>query len=62
MAYQVTAKTVFRAGWGISYGTTPDNNQGTQLLTSGNPIYPKSFGYEAMTLATGLPRTTDQIA
>ncbi len=62
MAYQINRKTVFRAGWGISYGTTADNNQGTQMITAGNPIYPATFGDAAMVLSTGLPRTADQIA
>jgi hypothetical protein len=62
VAYQIDAETVFRAGWGISYGSTPDNNQGTQGITGGNPIYPTSFGEAAMKMSTGLPRTADQIA
>ena len=62
IAYQIDSKTVLRAGWGISYGTTADNNQGTQLMSGGNPIFPAGFGDPAMTLSKGLPYTADQIA
>jgi hypothetical protein len=62
VAYQMAPKTVLRAGWGISYGTTPDNNQGTQSISSGNPISPSAFGNPAVILSQGIPLTADQIA
>jgi hypothetical protein len=62
VAYQISPKTVLRAGWGISYGSTPDNNQGTQQISSGNPIFPAAFGEAAMKLSQGLPHTAEQIA
>ncbi len=62
LAYQITPKTVFRAGWGISYGTTASNNQASGLASGSNPLYPAGFGLPAMVLSTGIPLTTEQIA
>jgi Carboxypeptidase regulatory-like domain/TonB-dependent Receptor Plug Domain len=58
LAYQVTPKTVFRAAWGIAYGSSPTLGQGTGR-TDGvgwNSISftTSSFGDPAMLLRNGL--------
>ncbi len=52
-AYQITPKTVFRAGWGISYGQTATDN-GTILISGG-----ASFGFTAPSYGE-VWRTLDQ--
>jgi len=56
-AYQVNAKTVFRAGWGIVYNGTPDNNGATANMTVPAPFSSGAFGQPAMILHNGLPFT-----
>ena len=56
-AYQVTPKTVFRAGWGIIYGGTADSNGSVSRISTPNPFSSPSFGQPAMMLSTGLPFT-----
>jgi hypothetical protein len=56
-AYQITPKTVLRAGLGIVYAGTPDSNGATSSTTSVNPIASTSFGQPIMTLQTGVPFT-----
>jgi len=62
LAYQITPKTVLRAGFGIAYSGTPQYNLAGGVVSATNPFGPSSDpGREAMTLATGLPLTTQQI-
>jgi hypothetical protein len=54
-AYQITPKTVFRAGWGISYGQTGSNN-GMSIISSGSTAFsPPSYGAAWRTLSQGAP-------
>jgi hypothetical protein len=52
-AYQITPKTVFRAGVGIAYGSTSAENRLSYSIASNNPHVASSYGYEAMTLEDG---------
>ncbi len=55
LAYQITPKTVFRAGAGVSYYTTSDNGLNS-YSTGSEYIYSAStYGTPAYTLASGLP-------
>jgi hypothetical protein len=62
LAYQFSPKTVIRAGWGLSYGSTPQYNfiTNTPIVGVGyNQLvfFPTSFGDPAVTLQGGLPYT-----
>jgi hypothetical protein len=55
-AYQITPKTVLRAGWGIVYSALGDSNGATQGgLSIPNAVLAPSFGQPVMTLAQGIP-------
>ncbi len=54
-AYQITPKTVLRAGWGISYGQTAPNNFWSMRFGSYVPFGAPSFGDPAMILKDGVP-------
>jgi hypothetical protein len=54
-AYQITSKTVFRAGWGISYGQTAPNNFWSMRFGSYVPFGAPSYGDPAMLLKDGVP-------
>ena len=59
VAYQIDAKTVLRAGWGITYAQTPQYNFITNTPIVGDGfnqlVYnPVSYGDPAVTLRTGL--------
>jgi hypothetical protein len=55
-AYQITPKTVLRAGFGIVYNGTA-NGGGAASASSSNPFSSPAFGDPAMVLANGLPFT-----
>jgi hypothetical protein len=55
-AYQITPKTVIRAGFGVVYNGTA-NGGGTASASSSNPFASPSFGAPSMVLANGLPFT-----
>jgi hypothetical protein len=67
IAYQITPKTVLRAGWGITYGTTSNFNYVTSSLGGGAIGYNSisfvapGFGTPAATFAQGLPYTQAQL-
>ena len=62
LAYQITPKTVLRAGFGIAYTGTPQYNLAGGVVSATNPFGPNSEpGREVMTLAGGLPLTAEQI-
>jgi hypothetical protein len=54
-AYQITPKTVFRAGAGISYGQTASENRTSQNFASTNPYERPSYGDPARLLRDGAP-------
>jgi hypothetical protein len=55
-AYQITPKTVFRAGFGIVYsGTAANNNSGSGLAGSSATTLAPSFGIPVTTLVQGIP-------
>jgi hypothetical protein len=55
-AYQITKKTVFRAGFGIVYsGTATNNNSAGNLAGSTATTSPTTFGVAVTTLAQGIP-------
>jgi hypothetical protein len=54
-AYQITPKTVFRAGWGISYGQTAPNNFWSMRFGSYVPFGAPAYGDPAMLLKDGVP-------
>jgi hypothetical protein len=57
-AYQITPKTVFRAGFGIVYSSTAaNNNSAGGLAGSTASTVPSSFGVPVTTLAQGLPES-----
>ena len=66
-AYQIDSKTVFRAGWGLTYGpTSPFNYIGGIIGGSTNEYNSLSFvspgfGTPAATFAQGLPYTQAQL-
>jgi outer membrane receptor protein involved in Fe transport len=55
LAYQITPKTVLRAGWGISYGQTAPNNFWSRRFGSYVPFSAPSYGEPAMLLEDGVP-------
>lgn len=56
VAYQINAKTVLRAGWGIVYNATGDANGATQGgLTAPQAVNSPAFGDSVMTLRNGIP-------
>jgi hypothetical protein len=55
VAYKFTPKTVFRGGWGISYGQTPANMSQLQSMDSNNPFSSPSYGDYAILLKNGPP-------
>ena len=68
-AYQIDSKTVFRAGWGLTYGSTSDGNyiSNTSIIGGGTIGYnaisfvAPGFGLPAATFAQGLPYTQAQL-
>src|SRR5579871_5143064 len=54
-AYQINAKTVFRAGWGVVYNGTPDNNGATAGIPVPVDVNSPAFGQPVMTLRGGVP-------
>ena len=56
LAYQITPKTVFRAGWGISYGQTAQNNFWSLRFGSRVAYSSPSFGAPAMVFKDGVPK------
>jgi hypothetical protein len=55
-AYQITPKTVFRAGFGVVYsGTATNNNAASGLAGSSATTPASSFGIPVTTLAQGIP-------
>ena len=54
-AYQINPRTVFRAGWGIVYSGTPDNNGATAGIPVPVPVNSPAFGQAVMTLRNGIP-------
>jgi hypothetical protein len=56
-AYQITPKTVFRAGFGISYGQTATANGVTQLSNGAVAFTPPSYGAAWRTLDQGAPES-----
>ncbi len=54
-AYQLTSKTVLRAGWGIVYNTTPGNDGATSSIPSPGTVTSPSFDQAVMTLRNGIP-------
>jgi hypothetical protein len=67
IAYQVTPKTVIRAGWGLTYGTTSNFNYLSSTLGGGSIGYNSitfvspGFGTPAANFAQGLPYTPAQL-
>jgi hypothetical protein len=57
VAYQITPKTVFRAGIGIAYDGTATASPGQTNATPNNAFSAPGFGDAAMTLGTGVPQT-----
>jgi hypothetical protein len=57
VAYQITPKTVFRAGAGIAYDGTATATTGTGSASPANNFTAPGFGDPAMTLAGGVPQT-----
>ena len=55
VAYQITPKTVFRAGAGISYGTSPNNAFLSYSVPDFYTITAPGYGLAAGTLAAGNP-------
>jgi len=54
-AYQITPKTVFRAGIGVSYGETASGATGTGSAGASNAFSNPVFGDPAMQLQAGVP-------
>ena len=55
LAYQITPKTVFRAGIGVTYDGTATANTGTGSAGASNSFTSPAFGDAAMQLQTGVP-------
>jgi hypothetical protein len=55
VAYQITPKTVLRAGAGISYGRQNSLNGKTNNAGSSNPYGTASYGDPAFTMQNGIP-------
>ncbi len=59
-AYQINSKTVFRAGFGVVYtGTDQNNGAATTLGGSTNAVVAPAFGSAITTLSAGIPRSFD---
>jgi hypothetical protein len=56
VAYQITPKTVFRAGAGIAYDGTATAATGTASASPANNFTAPGFGDAAMTLSGGVPQ------
>jgi len=54
-AYQINSKTVLRAGWGIVYNGTPDNNGASANIPVPVDVNAPAFGEPVMILQTGIP-------
>src|SRR5262249_2407377 len=54
LAYQINAKTVFRAGFAVAYDGTATAATGTASATPNNAFQAPGFGDAAMQLATGV--------
>jgi hypothetical protein len=54
IAYQITPRTVFRGGWGISYAQTAPNNFWSMRFGSYVPFSSPSYGEPAMVLEDGV--------
>jgi hypothetical protein len=61
-AYQITPRTVLRAGWGIVYAGTSLNAYFTQTGASNVPFTSPAFGEPGAILKNGLPLTPQQLA
>ena len=57
VAYQITPKTVFRAGIGVAYDGTATANTGTGSASANNAFSAPGFGDAAMQLQAGVPST-----
>jgi hypothetical protein len=57
MAYQITPKTVLRAGFAVAYDGTATAATGTGSASANNAFQAPGFGDAAMTLATGVPQS-----
>ena len=55
LAFQVTPKTVFRAGIGVSYGRTAGNNFQSYAVGANTPYSAPAYGQPAYLLQNGLP-------
>jgi hypothetical protein len=55
LAYQITPKTVLRAGIGVTYDGTATAATGTASASPNNAFSAPGFGAEAMTLQNGVP-------
>ncbi len=63
MAYQVTPKTVIRAGFGIVYGSTEANNNASSgFAGSSNSAQANPFGSAITTLSEGIPSSFNPVA
>jgi hypothetical protein len=60
LAYQVTPKTVVRAGFGIVYATTQDGNGAVNTLPATTPTSSPTFGNAIMLLHDGIPIPREQ--
>jgi hypothetical protein len=54
-AYQITRKTVLRAGWGISYGQTAAENHVSMNIGSKNPFSSPTYGEPGIIWKNGPP-------
>jgi hypothetical protein len=54
-AYQITPKTVFRAGFGVAYDGTATGSTGTASASANNAFSAPAFGAESMVLGNGVP-------
>ncbi len=55
VAYQITPKTVFRAGFGVVYARTASNDFASMSIGSNNPFASPGLYQPAMTLSGGVP-------
>jgi len=55
VAWQINDKTVFRGGWGISYGQTAPNNFWSMRFGSNVPFAAPAYGTPAMWWEDGVP-------
>lgn len=62
-AYQITPRTVLRAGFGVAYTGTPIYGSGLGAGVSQSPLGPSSTPFQpAMVLRQGVPLTAQQVA